>query len=232
MGPAEETTMFSDDELVMISAIEHYSYCARQCALIHVEQVYDENVFTLRGSRAHERVDTPTWETHGQARIERALPLWSERLGLTGRADGVEFRVDGEIYPVEYKHGPRREKLHDDLQLCAQAACLEEMFGVAVPRGAVYYHSTRRRREVVFTPEMRDAMEQAIHAIRQMKRTGAMPPPANDARCPHCSLWDACVPATLEMGRQAYWWRALFQVEEGTATSLLPTDRETRRIEV
>src|SRR6059058_846377 len=96
-----------EQEQVMISALEHYSYCPRQCALIHVEQVYDENVFTLRGSHAHERADTTTWEMVGTTRIERGLPLWSERLGLNGRADAVEFRADGTLYPVEYKHGPR-----------------------------------------------------------------------------------------------------------------------------
>src|SRR5438045_1925823 len=110
-----------DDDWVMISGIEHYSYCPRQCALIHVEQVVDENLFTLRGTRAHERADEATWEMDGTTRIERALPIWSERLGITGRTDVVEFRADGSLYPVEYKHGPRKVRKHDDLQLCAQA---------------------------------------------------------------------------------------------------------------
>lgn len=205
--------MWSEDDVVMVSAIEHYSYCPRQCALIHVEQVFDENVFTLRGRGVHERADEPVSETVGGVQIERALPIWCERLGLYGRADVVEFRADRIPYPVEYKHGPRRQRRHDDLQLCAQAACLEEMFSTAVARGAVYYHSTRRRREVVFTPELRAQMEEIVLLIRQMRRDGRMPPPVNDARCPRCSLADACVPAVIEAGRQAYHRRQLYRAE-------------------
>lgn len=205
--------MWREEDIVMISAIEHYSYCQRQCALIHVEQVYDENVFTLRGSRVHERADVPNWEMNGSTRIERALPLWSELYGLNGRADTVEFRADGTIYPVEYKHGPRRQHKHDDLQLCAQAVCLEEMFGQRVKEGAIYHHSTRRRREVEFTPELRDELEEIVVQIRRMRLTGQMPPPVNDARCPNCSLVDACAPAALVAGRQAYHLRQLYVAE-------------------
>ena len=208
--------MWPEEDIVMISAIEHWSYCPRQCALIHVEQIYDENVFTLRGSRAHERVDTPTWEMSGTTRIERALPIWSERLGLNGRADTVEFRADGSVFPVETKHGSRREKAHDDLQLCAQAACLEEMFGQPVPRGAVYYHSTRRRRDVAFTEELRAEMEAIVGHVRRIRLTGEMPPPVNDARCRNCSLIDACAPAALVAGRQAYHRRLLYQLDPAT----------------
>ncbi len=202
--------MWSDDETVMISAIEHYSYCPRQCALIHVEQVYEENVFTLRGTRAHERTDTLTWEMVGTTRVERALPLWSERLGLNGRADTVEFRADGAIFPVEYKHGPRLEHRHDDLQLCAQAACLEEVFGQRVTQGAIYHHTTRRRREVTFSADLVAEMEDIIARIRFMRQTGAMPPAPNDARCPPCSLVDACTPAALVAGSVAYHLRQLY----------------------
>jgi len=205
--------MWPEEDLVMISAIEHYSYCQRQCALIHVESIFDENVFTLRGNRAHEKVDTSTWEMNGATRIERALPLWSECLGLTGRADTIEFRPDGTLFPVEYKHGPRRQAKHDDLQLCAQAVCLEEMFGQTVPHGAIYHHSTRRRREVDFTAELRAEMEEIVAQIRQMRLTGVMPPPVNDSRCPNCSLTDACAPAALVAGRHAYHLRQLYVVE-------------------
>jgi CRISPR-associated exonuclease Cas4 len=205
--------MWAEDDVVMISAIEHYSYCPRQCALIHVEQIYDENVFTLRGSRAHERADTTTWEMVGTTRVERALPLWSDLYGLNGRADTVEFRADGTIYPVEYKHGPRRQHRHDDLQLCAQAVCLEEIFGQRVTQGAIYHVSTRRRREVEFTPELRDELAEVIAQVRNQRRTGQMPPAYNDARCPRCSLVDACAPAALVAGRVAYHLRQLFVAE-------------------
>lgn len=205
--------MWTEDEMVMISAVEHFSYCPRQCALIHIEQVFDENVFTLRGQRAHEQADTTTCEMVGTTRIERALPLWSHKLGLNGRADTVEFRADGTLYPVEYKHGPRRQHQHDDLQLCAQALCLEEMFGQDVPEGAIYHHTTRRRREVLFTAELRDTLETTVAQIRELKRTGHMPPAYNDARCPNCSLIDACVPAALVAGSVAYFARQLYQIE-------------------
>ena len=196
--------MWREDETVMISAIEHYSYCARQCGLIHIEDVFDENVYTLRGSAAHERVDTPTWETLADGgRVERALPLWSEQYGLHGRADAVEFRADGTLFPVEYKHGHKRETRHDALQLVAQAVCLEEMFGQRVTSGAIYYHSTKRRRDVELTAELRDEMAEIVAQIRDMKRAGTLPPPVHDARCPNCSLIDACVPFALEAGRQA-----------------------------
>jgi CRISPR-associated exonuclease Cas4 len=205
--------MWPDDDRVMISAIEHYSYCPRRCGLIHLESIYEENVFTLKGKHAHERVDTLTWETAGTTRVERALPLWSEQWGLIGRADVVEFRADGSLCPVEYKHGPRRRKRHDDLQLCAQAACLEEMFGQSVPVGAIYYVTTRRRREVVFTAALRSEMEEIVRAIRQMQQEGRTPPPVNDARCPNCSLVDACVPAVIEAARLEWHLRELFRVD-------------------
>ena len=138
---------WDDADLVMVSALEHWSYCPRQCALIHVEQTFDENLYTLRGRMLHERVDVPEAEQREGVRIERALPLWSDRLGLVGKADVVEFHGDAP-YPVEYKHGPRQHWGHDDLQLCAQALCLEDMTGQPVPAGAIYHHSSRRRREL------------------------------------------------------------------------------------
>lgn len=189
---------YPEEETVLISALEHYSYCPRQCALIHVEKVFDENIFTLRGRRAHEQVDVPE-ETEEEGKVvERALPLWSEKLGLQGKADVVEFWDDGTIFPVEYKFGKRRPKTHDDLQLCAQALCLEEMLGHRVDKGALYYHSSRRRREVVFDDALRRRTEEVIGLVRRMQIEGVLPPPANDARCENCSLIDACMPAGVE----------------------------------
>src|SRR5690554_2605501 len=122
------------DDPLMISALQHWSYCPRQCALIHMEQAYDENVHTMRGNAVHKRVDIPGFETFEGVRSERALSVWSDSLGLVGKCDVVEFHPDGRIYPVEYKHGRRRIREHDDLQLAAQAMCLEEMLGRPVPR--------------------------------------------------------------------------------------------------
>jgi CRISPR-associated exonuclease Cas4 len=185
------------DDAIMISAIQHYSYCPRQCALIHVEQQFSSNVHTARGDAVHARVDEPGWEIQPGARVERALPIWSDRLGLTGRCDAVEFRHDGSIYPVETKHGPRKAKVHDDLQLAAQAICLEEMTGKPVPRGAIYHHTSRRRREVVITDALRHQVEEITVAVRALLASGKLPPPANDARCKECSLKDICQPEAL-----------------------------------
>lgn len=187
-----------EEQVVLVSAIEHFSYCPRQYALIHIEKTFDENIFTLRGDRAHERVDTPEGEEEGDKTIERAVPIWSDRLGLQGKTDVVEFWQDGGIYPVEYKHGPKREKIHDDLQLCAQAICLEEMLGKPIRAGAVYYHSSHRRREVVFTEQLRSKTEAIVTKIRATQISGLLPPPVDDGRCTNCSLEDACMPSALK----------------------------------
>lgn len=187
---------WDDEHLeVPISAIEHYSYCPRQCALIHVEQTFEDNVFTIRGRLAHERVDSGDDKPARGVQVARGVPLWSERLGLRGKADLVELRPEGP-YPVEYKVGRRRGP-HADLQLCAQALCLEEMLGVPVPRGAVYYHAVRRRHEVVFDEPLRARTVAAVVAIREMLRAQQLPPAPNDARCPNCSLVQACLPRVV-----------------------------------
>ena len=205
--------MASDqDDPVMISALEHWSYCPRQCALIHLEQTFDENLYTLRGNALHARVDEPTSEEIQGVRVERAVPLWSKSLGLIGKSDVVEFHGDTP-YPVEYKHGPRREHEHDDLQVCAQAICLEEMIGKAVPRGAIYHHSSRRRREVIFDESLRHGVEEAVLAIGTMLAERVLPPPVNDKRCEHCSLKESCLPSVIgEQDRAKRLVRDLFVV--------------------
>ena len=194
--------MSTEDDPIMISALEHWSYCPRQCALIHVEQTFDENLYTLRGRAVHKRVDEPVVEEQAGMRIERALPLWSKTLGLVAKGDVVEFH--GETpYPVEYKHGPHRVQEHDDLQLCAQALCLEEMTGQSVPRGAIYHHSSRKRREVEFTAALRARVVEVTEAIRAMLKATRLPPPVNDHRCTHCSLQESCMPSVIDEGRRA-----------------------------
>ncbi|MBZ0092412.1 MAG: CRISPR-associated protein Cas4 [Sulfuricellaceae bacterium] len=187
---------------IMLSALQHWSYCPRQCALIHVEQAFDENVHTMRGNAAHERVDDPGFETFEGVRAERALPVWSERLGLIGKCDVVEFHPDGSLYPVEYKHGRKREKIHDDIQLAAQAMCLEEMTGKPIPHGAIYHHGSRRRREVAVTAALREKVEETVNVIRAMMESGKLPLPVNDARCKECSLKEICQPDVLTEQRR------------------------------
>jgi CRISPR-associated exonuclease Cas4 len=185
------------DDPIPVSALEHWSYCPRQCALIHQEQAFAENVHTLRGHAAHARVDEPGFEVRAGVRAERALPIWSDSLGLVGKCDVVEFLPDGTPYPVEFKHGPRRQHAHDDLQLAAQALCLEEMTGKAVPRGAIFHVSSRRRREVEIGSDLRRQVEDCAAAVRAMIVSDRLPPPVNDARCRECSLRDICQPEAV-----------------------------------
>lgn len=196
MGHRAPTENWSDDDLVMVSALEHWSYCPRQCGLIHLEQTYDENLFTLRGNRAHERVDEVADRVEEGVRVVRAMPIWSDRLGLTGRADAVEFH-GATPFPVEYKVGKPRNWGHEALQLCAQGMCLEEMLRVSVPAGALYYHGSRKRRAVTFDAELREAVEAAVVAVRVMLHGSRLPAAPNDARCPNCSLFDACLPSVV-----------------------------------
>jgi CRISPR-associated exonuclease Cas4 len=203
------------EEPITISSLEHYSYCPRQYALIHREQTFDENIYTLRGHADHERVDQESSATEEGVRVERGLPLWSAELGLVGKADVVEFHGDVP-YPVEYKHGRRKPDRHADLQLCAQAMCLEEMLGLPVPRGAVYHVSSRQRREVALTPPaLRERVRNTVEAIRRLETQEKLPPPVNDARCPPCSLIDSCMPAVgANDSRLRTLHRRLYQLEE------------------
>lgn len=185
------------EDFILLSALQHYSYCPRQCALIHEEQSFADNVHTARGDAVHALVDLEGYEVRAGVRIERALPLRCERLGLVGKGDIVEFLLDGTPYPVEYKHGSRRQRTHDDIQLAAQALCLEEMTGHSVPCGAIYHASSHRRREVVITAELRQLVIDTTTEIRQMLQLASMPPAVNDARCRLCSLRDLCQPQML-----------------------------------
>lgn len=193
-----------EGELVMISALEHYSYCPRQCALIHVEQTFDENIYTLKGQMSHERVDQAITRSEDDRRVERGLPLWSRRLGLTGRADVVEFH-ERVPYPVEYKLGKRREWAYEAIQLCAQAICLEEMLGVDVPQGAIYYCSSRVRREVTFDAQLRESVASITGQIRDLLKTLSIPLAVNDARCNNCSLIESCLPSVVSKNER---WRS------------------------
>ncbi len=205
-----------DDELprVMLSALQHYSYCPRQCALIHLDQQFADNLHTARGEAAHALVDMPGMEKRAGCRLERALPLFHDALGLIGVADMVEFQPDGSPYPVEYKYGPKRARGHDDVQLAAQALCLEAMTGQAVPKGAIYHVSSHRRREVLITPALREQVVALTEAVRALLRDGHLPPPANDARCKGCSLIELCQPdASSAETRQAL-RASLFAVDD------------------
>ena len=201
------------DEPIMLSALEHYSYCPRQCALIHVEQAWDENIYTMRGRDVHDNVDVESTHERVGARLERALPIWSRRLNLVGKADLVEFHNDVP-YPVEYKSGRHRKGRHETLQLCAQALCLEEIFGVPVPKGALYWHGSRERREVVFTDALREQVSEVAAAVHDMVAKRYTPQPVNDKRCKDCSLKESCLPTVVaEKTRSIQAARRLFVLE-------------------
>ena len=210
---------YGEDDLVLISAIAQYAYCPRRCALIYQEGEFEDNEFTIQGHALHERTDEPLTTREEAKRVERSLPLWSERLGLVGRADTVEFHDSGAVRPVEYKRGRRRPQRSDDLQLCAQAICLEEMLGATVRGGAIFYHESRRCREVEFDEPLRKAMARVVEQIRAMLRSGTLPPPLNDARCRDCSLADACVPEVLATARHSAAQQDLYHApEEGRSS--------------
>jgi CRISPR-associated exonuclease Cas4 len=204
---------------IAISALQHWSYCPRQCALIHVEQVFEDNLFTQRGQALHKRVDDPGFEVRDGLRVERALPLFCDRLGLVGKGDVVEFMPDGTPYPVEYKHGSRHKQAEiaacDDVQLAAQAVCLEEMFGRPVPEGALYYASSRRRRIVVVDDDLRARVEAAVCEVRRLLVAGKLPSPLNDDHCRACSLRDLCQPeATSRSAKRSVALSSLFELED------------------
>jgi CRISPR-associated exonuclease Cas4 len=204
-----------DTDLIPLSALQHWVYCPRQCALIHQEQAFAENVHTARGQAVHHLVDQPGYELKVGVKVERALPLWSERLGLIGKADLVEIHPDGTPFPVEFKHGRKRPAVHDDVQLTAQALCLEEMFKRPVPLGAIYHASSHRRREVAITEELRRLVVATADSIRAMLVSGRLPAPVSDGRCRECSLKDLCQPeATAARGRQAALTAQLFSTDD------------------
>lgn len=187
--------MFGDP--IPLSALNQYAYCPRRCYLIHAEGEFEDNVHTVSGKLEHERVDRSNSRTQGGIRLAYALPVWSDRLGLSGHCDVVEFHPNGAIYPVEYKHGRRRRWFNDDLQLAAQAMCLEEMTGQPVRQGAIFHQQSKRRREVVIGEDLRQAVCEAVQAIRVLLGQPQRPPPLTGVearRCGECSLRDICEP--------------------------------------
>jgi CRISPR-associated exonuclease Cas4 len=182
--------------------LQHFIYCPRQYALIHLEQVFEENVFTLRGHADHRRVDQGhTTTAPDGTRTLRSLPLFQDELGLVGIADAVELAADGTPFPIEYKHGRLQRNPHknaaDETQLAAQAICLEFMFQRPVPQGAVFHVSSNKRRLVPIGPALRQHVLDALEGIRKLNEASQLPPPANDSRCRNCSLLPLCQPEML-----------------------------------
>lgn len=182
---------------VPLSLLEHHTYCPRQAALIALEDAYTDDVATIRGTLQHQHVHEPGHETRPGLRVLRALPVWNDEIGLTGVCDVVELHDDGTVVPVEHKSGRHRPGGPADVQLAAQAICLEEMFHTSVPAGAIYSGADKRRHRVAVDQALRDRVRATAEAVRNMLATEHMPAPPADARCPRCSMYLGCMPHLL-----------------------------------
>ena len=202
--------MFAESDLLPLSALQHLLFCERQCALIHVEQQWEENRYTAEGRIMHERVDASRPESRGDVRVVYGLALRSIRLGLVGKADVVEFHRpdnakreltftgDWLPFPVEYKRGRPKKQDWDKVQLCAQALCLEEMRNQSVCQGALFYGKTRRRVDVAFNDGLRRKTEETAQKLHSLIASGRTPLPVYKKRCDKCSFLDRCLPKTIE----------------------------------
>jgi len=189
--------MHTDEDLIPLSALQHLQFCRRQCALIHIEQLWSENIFTAQGRVMHERVDDQRGESRKDVRVEFGMALRSLSLGLVGKADVVEFhRKAGRWipFPVEYKRGRPKKDNCDKVQLCAQALCLEEMLNLKVLAGAIYYGKTKRRLDVCFDEVLRKETENLVAELHSLINTGQTPPAVYMDKCESCSLVGQCLP--------------------------------------
>jgi CRISPR-associated exonuclease Cas4 len=255
--PNPECMMFTEDDLLPLSALQHLMFCERQCALIHLEQVWADNRLTVEGSHLHRKVDEAPGESRGDVRIARGVPLRSLRLGLIGKADVVELHrirgaADGKDrgaddaagalpgwfrdrrgrwrpMPVEYKRGRPKRHRADEVQLCAQALCLEEMLELEIPAGALLYGETRHRLEVPFDAALRAETERASLRLHELIRGGITPKARREPKCESCSLLYLCLPESMSAGRSAtrYLERSLQGLEAiptPATTSPYPTE--------
>jgi CRISPR-associated exonuclease Cas4 len=227
--------VYTDEELVPISALQHLIFCARQCAFIHIERVWRENSLTAEGQILHRKTNNGRVETYGGRRIARSVDLVSRRLGLVGKSDVVEFHPpDGvtpaaarkamrtlelperftrwTIVPIEYKRGkPKTSRIWGDcdrVQLCAQALCLEEMLGITLERGELFYGEKRRRVEVELDTKLRERTEQCTAELHDLLSSTQLPNPVNDRRCQRCSLNEICMPEQTSTKSKASRWIA------------------------
>jgi CRISPR-associated exonuclease Cas4 len=212
---------YSENEYLSLSALQHILFCERQCALIHVEQLWVENKFTAEGRILHERVDRGDQAGRGKVRIEYSLPLKSSELGLTGKADVVEFHLsenteNGWIpFPVEYKRGKPKKDWSDKVQLCAQAVCLEEMLNKKVEQGALFYGKTRRRQNVTFDDSLRALTFETAEKLHELFASGTTPLPHYEKKCDTCSFYNLCLPKTIgKQKKVASWLKNIVQKEQ------------------
>ncbi len=229
-----ENKFYSEDDLIPVSALSDFVFCARRAALHFIEGIWEDNLFTAEGTILHERVDDgSSTETRGNIRITRSIPLRSLALGLTGKADVVEFhrKETGGIklkgvsglwlpFPVEYKRGHFRNERSFEVQLCAQAICLEEMMNVEIPKGAVFYGQTRRRYDVKFDSALRKETEEAAMRLHELIESQKTPEPEYSKRCKTCSLFQQCMPEPCSKKNKAsrYLSNILKQLDSETSS--------------
>ena len=199
----------AEDTLIPISALQHYLFCPRQCALIHIERLWAEDGATAEGRILHDRVDAGRGETRPGIRIARGVQLRSFAFGIAGRADVVEFRGPAAVpFPVEYKRGRPKAHRADEVQLCAQALCLEEMLGTLVAEGALFYAKESRRTAVRFDAALRALTARLAADARQMILGACTPPPVAIPGCRRCSLRELCRPDRLQKPPRIERWLA------------------------
>ncbi len=206
--------MIEEVDYITLSALQHYSFCARQCALIYTDCCWAENSLTTLGHIEHERVHASPADSRGGVRTARGLPLVSHRLRIRGQSDAVEYRrSDGQlsITPVEYKHGRQQSLQADSIQLCAQALCLEEMHDCRISEGVLYYHSLHRRTRIPLSDELREQTRRTITAVRELLSSGRLPPAEPRPHCRSCSLSDICLPGTARGSAAAFTRRQIAQ---------------------
>ena len=216
--------MIGEDDFLMLSGIQHFLFCKRQWALIHVEQVWSENSYTAQGQLIHEKVDQPfIKEKRKDLIISRALDVSSKTLGLSGRLDAIEFRLaevgvaikgrKGTWMPtvVEYKRGKKKKGDYDEAQLMAQAMCIEETLNVPMDHGYIYYHETDTRERVDFTPELRALVVETARAMHECYDARIVPKAEYFKNCTLCSLYDACRPRLTKKGKNVH--RYIYEAE-------------------
>lgn len=203
-----------DERLIPLSALQHYAFCPRQCALIHNEQLWAENFLTAQGQQLHGRVDGGEPEVRKGVKYERGVQVAAHALGLVGKMDLLEKDLSsGQLTPVEYKRGRPKPTDWDEIQLCAQALCLEEMTGQVIGEGTLWYHQTRHRHPVVFTDQLRQRTLETIEAVDQLFSSGRTPSAKYEKKCNACSLYDLCNPKLLQQDTSSRYITELFDGE-------------------
>ena len=203
--------MDKDVRLIPLSALQHYAFCPRQCALIHNDQAWADNYLTAQGNLLHKRVDSGEPETRNGIRFERTVMVSAEKLGLTGKLDLIEKNLKtNQLTPVEYKKGKSKSDNWDQIQLCAQGLCLEEMTGQTLNEGYLWYWQTRKREYVAFDTELRQQTLEVISKVNAIFISGELPKPIFEKKCKACSLIDLCNPKIIQQDNSGNYIKQLF----------------------